>query len=318
MKNPNYTLGILAILPDSYEENDSWGGAADLGKLEAELEITDLTMEDSGDWYRFEMLDTGRKDLEKGIEDYVQITSTSWRGDLDVLLVKILNPDTPNQQVLTVNADHDPGNYGKIPLVGVEKGIYYIKVYDYNFSKNPNYTLTIYPPPKPEEPAAAAAFPAISEAATPVLAASELAASFVPSVATPASLNTPSNTVAPKVSAALGVSYFPASESIVSTAFLSEMKLDFAANRQKQAADAVFGGAVAPLAAAYPIERGNSLVEKLAKVAATKYDLSDLENWDMTVQQIAGRQATARRAAASLRQQLDAVFNDLDISGVIL
>jgi hypothetical protein len=131
-------------------------------------------------------------------------------------------------------------------------------------------------------------------------------------------LNTPSNTVASKVSAALGASYFPASESIVSTAFLSEVKLDFAANRQRQAADAVFGGAAAPLAAAYPIERANSLVEKQATAAATKYELADMENWDVTLRQIAGRHATARRAAASLRQQLDAVFNDLDISDVIL
>jgi hypothetical protein len=309
--NPNYTLGIMPILPDSYEFDGQ-----DLGKLGEKLEITDLTMEDAGDWFRFEMLDVGRKDLDKGIEDYIEINSY-FGGDLDVLLIKIVDPNIPT--ILTVNADHNPGSYGKIPLVGVPAGVYYIKVYDSSiFEKNPNYTLTIYPPPPPPAAAAAAASPAIAEAALPALAASELAASFVPSFATPASLNAPSNAVAPKLSAALGGLNFAASESVVSTDFWSDLKLDFAANRQTLAVDAVFGDSAAPSATDSPIARGNFLVEQPAKAAAAKIDLSGRENWDLTLRQIAGRNAAERRAGASLRQELDAAFEDLDIAGAIL
>ena len=68
-KNPNYTLTVLSIGPDRYEDNDDQAivdaspegetNSPNLGYVGSELLIDDLTMEDGADWFKFVLGNTG-------------------------------------------------------------------------------------------------------------------------------------------------------------------------------------------------------------------------------------------------------------------
>jgi len=128
-------------VPDRFEENDSFGevdareeggeNSPNLGLVNARREISDLSMEDDGDYFKFRMNNTG----DEG--DYIRMESDYLVGnDLDLELF--------DAQGVLIDLSLSPSSVEQISLAGRPAGIYYIQVHAF-FGQNPRYRLIIDP-----------------------------------------------------------------------------------------------------------------------------------------------------------------------------
>lgn len=125
---------------DRFEENDSReqvdarpeGGtnSPNFGIVNATMQITDLSMEDANDYFKFKLNNTG------GPSDHISINSQYSDSDLDLQLLN------SSGQVLA--GSYSSSNSEYISLNGRPAGTYYIRVYPYS-GQNPQYILTIDP-----------------------------------------------------------------------------------------------------------------------------------------------------------------------------
>ncbi|HUY88272.1 MAG TPA: pre-peptidase C-terminal domain-containing protein [Pirellulales bacterium] len=162
--NPNYTLTVdpPGNSPDDlYEPNDTRFqvatetpgaiGSAYLGTVNSDHVITDLRLEDAADWFEFST-------TAQGISaNYVQVDFANSQGNLGLQL------DDANGNQLADSKDPYSDSQ-KVSLNNLAAGTYFIRVYG---DANPNYTLTISPPPV-DESLSVDVFPAtFSETAGP-------------------------------------------------------------------------------------------------------------------------------------------------------
>ncbi|MDP6634240.1 MAG: pre-peptidase C-terminal domain-containing protein [Phycisphaerae bacterium] len=147
--NPNYSLTIdpPPVDDDRFEPNDSAAAAHDFGALASPLTESGLIC-GTQDWYEFTMLDVG------GPTDEVTITFSQSEGDLDIGLREL---DGSLLVSSTTSTDNET-----VSLDGIPAGTYHVQVVPYSGAFNPNYSLTIDPPPgdndrfEPNDSAAAA------------------------------------------------------------------------------------------------------------------------------------------------------------------
>jgi hypothetical protein len=133
-RNPDYTLDINPAVgngDDSFEENDAFTAAANLGTLTARRTVTGLVMGDSQDWFRFTMPGAG------AAANYLAVQFQHAQGDLDVRLYDAAGT--------LVRASDSPTNEERVSLDGLAAGTYYVQVYGYDGARNPNYTLDVNP-----------------------------------------------------------------------------------------------------------------------------------------------------------------------------
>ncbi|MGD9648418.1 MAG: S8 family serine peptidase [Pirellulales bacterium] len=124
---------VPAALDDAYEENDSVETATDLGTLSAARTVGSLVLADSQDFFKFTTLGTGTAGSS------VSISFQHSRGDLQLALF--------NAAGTLVGTSQGTGNTESISLAGLAAGRYYVRVFGAGGTTNPNYTLTIAPPP---------------------------------------------------------------------------------------------------------------------------------------------------------------------------
>jgi hypothetical protein len=142
--NPNYSLTIdpppaPPVDDDRFEPNDSSPAAHDFGELTSPLTESGLIC-GTQDWYEFTMLDAG------GPTDEVTITFSHSQGDLDMGL--------RDSGGALLEASASSTDNETVSLDGVPAGTYYVQVVPYMGAFNPNYSLTIDPPPAPANVAA--------------------------------------------------------------------------------------------------------------------------------------------------------------------
>ncbi|MCC7085155.1 MAG: hypothetical protein IT427_09120 [Pirellulales bacterium] len=125
--------GLWPSLPDdSYEQNDSFAAASDLGTLDSETTIGNLALRDQADWFKFTTINTGE------VAHSVSIEFEHRRGDLDL--------DLSNDLGEVVGRSSSRGNVESISLAGLPAGTYYLRVFGYQGAVNPSYRLSIDPP----------------------------------------------------------------------------------------------------------------------------------------------------------------------------
>ena len=155
-QNPQYTLTIdppAGVTPppasDAYESNDTKAitdgrpeGAAsspNLGLLTTVRTINNLSMDDGADWYRFRIGSRGTA------SDFVKINFSHSQGDVDMVVYKA-------DGVTQVGSGQSTTDGEQVSLNGQDAGTYYVKVYGYRGAQNPQYSLTIDPPPANQGP----------------------------------------------------------------------------------------------------------------------------------------------------------------------
>ena len=134
----------VAPADDGYEENDSLSRAANLGPLTAQRTVSNLVMADAADWFSFSTATAGTA------AQSVSIRFQNAQGDLDLELY-----NAGGQMVRISNAT---GDVETVSLDGLGAGTYYVRAYGYQGATNPNYTLTISPPPASTGPPSTGAF----------------------------------------------------------------------------------------------------------------------------------------------------------------
>lgn len=146
--NGNYTLSIAGPAPtssattrpdDSFESNDTFSTASQLGTLTSTRTLQNLAMADSHDYYRFTITTAGNAN------SYVSTTFNTAQGNLDLRLL-----NSAGQQLRTSQTSN---NTERISLQGLAAGTYVIDVYGRSGGMNPNYTLQIAPPIVTVQPA---------------------------------------------------------------------------------------------------------------------------------------------------------------------
>lgn len=131
--------GPAAALPDdSYEENDSFSQAANLGTLTSQTTISGLALADSADWFRFTTAAAGTT------ADSVTISFLQTQGDVALQLY--------NANGQLVRSANGTGNSETVSLSGLAVGTWYVRVLGTQGATNPSYTLSIVPPPAPTTP----------------------------------------------------------------------------------------------------------------------------------------------------------------------
>jgi hypothetical protein len=129
--SPTASAVAAIVTDDSYENNDTFGVAANLGTLSAVKTINSLMMNDAADWYKFKMGAAGAS------TDYVKLTFTHSQGDLDLELYNDSGKLLARSQSVT--------NAERLSLQNRPAGTYYLRAYGYRGVHNPNYSLTIDP-----------------------------------------------------------------------------------------------------------------------------------------------------------------------------
>lgn len=141
--NPSYRMTIsgpaAGIAADSREPNNSYAAANNLGTVQGEQTISDLTIHQANDddWYRFTITAAGTS------ADYVRINFSHSAGDVDMGLYSSTNSTT------ALRSSTGTSDQEQISLDGLAAGTYYVRVYGYNGARSPNYTLTIKAPQPP-------------------------------------------------------------------------------------------------------------------------------------------------------------------------
>ena len=116
---------------DAYENNDTRGVATNLGTLSSSKIVYNLMLNDSADWFKFNMNSAGTGN------DYVKIQFVHTQGDLDMELYNGSGRLLSRSQSIT--------NLERISLQNRPTGAYYLRVFGYRGAHNPNYSLTIDP-----------------------------------------------------------------------------------------------------------------------------------------------------------------------------
>lgn len=116
---------------DSYEDNDTFNTASNLGTLTNTSTINNLVMADSNDWYRFTLSTAG------GSNGSVAISSSSTQGDLDLELY--------NSAGTRISVSEGSTNNESLSLSGVAAGTYYVHVIGWENAVTPNYSMVITP-----------------------------------------------------------------------------------------------------------------------------------------------------------------------------
>ncbi len=128
--NRTGTASANALTDDSYEQNDTFTAASNLGALTANRTVSQLVMADTADWYKFSTASTGKS------TDYVSINFTHALGDLDLALYNA------NGQLLRYS--NGVSGTEKVSLSGLSSGTYYVLAYGYRGVTNPSYALNFY------------------------------------------------------------------------------------------------------------------------------------------------------------------------------
>jgi hypothetical protein len=142
-----YTINGSApvVLPDdSYENNDTFGSAFNLGTLSANRTVSGLKMADLGDWFRFTTVAPGTS------TNSVSISFTNSQGNLQLALF--------NASGGQLAASLSTGNKETVSLDGRAAGTYYVRVYGNAGAHNPNYSLSIVAPQEVVAPPPAVGF----------------------------------------------------------------------------------------------------------------------------------------------------------------
>jgi len=128
-----------ALADDTYEENDTFATARNLGTLTGSATISNLVMADASDFYRFTTTGAGTT------AHRIVLNFTHSQGDLDIVLYNSAGTQLKISQGVT--------NSETISLSGLAAGTYSIRVYGYRGVQNPAYSLaftlpgTTTPPP---------------------------------------------------------------------------------------------------------------------------------------------------------------------------
>jgi len=130
-----YTWSIdgpaVTATDDSYENNDTFAAASNLGTRTTASTITGLKMADAHDYYKFTMSGTGT------LADYVQIAFNNSQGDLDLEIL--------NSAGVRVGISQGTTGSERVNLTNLAAGTYTVHVYGYHGALNPSYSLTIDP-----------------------------------------------------------------------------------------------------------------------------------------------------------------------------
>jgi hypothetical protein len=125
--------GLWGTAPDdSYEQNDSFAAAADLGTLNEFTTVENLVMRDSSDWYKFTTINTGKS------THYVGLEFEHRRGDLDMALYNDLGE--------LIGRSRSRENEESVSLKGLAAGTYYVRVYGAQGAYSPQYNFVVRPP----------------------------------------------------------------------------------------------------------------------------------------------------------------------------
>ncbi|WP_254172985.1 pre-peptidase C-terminal domain-containing protein [Planktothrix pseudagardhii] len=140
--NPNSNPGNITINRDSYEDNDTFETASNLGTtrsadptrvvsaIQDQIDLTDLTIETADDdWFKFRKTSAGNVDVRLTFEhDY---------GDVDLEV-----RDSNNQLIGRSQGTSDTET---VSFNAAAQGTYYVRAYGYEGATNPNYRLQITP-----------------------------------------------------------------------------------------------------------------------------------------------------------------------------
>jgi hypothetical protein len=128
-----------ALVDDTYEENDTFATAKNLGTLTGTNTISGLVMADANDYFKFTTTATGTSTSK------IVMNFTHSQGDLDVILYNSAGTQLKISQGVT--------NSETISLSGLAAGTYTLRAYGYRGVQNPTYSLafttpgTTTPPP---------------------------------------------------------------------------------------------------------------------------------------------------------------------------
>lgn len=139
--NPNPNPGNTTINRDSYEDNDTFETASNLGTtrndptrvvsaIQDQIDLPDLTIEaGDDDWFKFRKTTAGNVDVRLTFEhDY---------GDVDLEV-----RDSNNQLIGQSQGTSDTET---VSFNAAAQGTYYVRAYGYQGASNPNYRLQITP-----------------------------------------------------------------------------------------------------------------------------------------------------------------------------
>ncbi|MCO6042735.1 Ig-like domain-containing protein [Aeoliella sp. ICT_H6.2] len=133
---------------DLYEPNDSasevatqaistpTAPTANLDVIGTETTITDLSLIDGDDWFRFVTSELGTS------QDLVRVDFDSLRGDLDLVLYE-QTVDGLSEVSRDVRSSLD---FAQLSLMSLDAGEYFLQVTDQHGDLNPSYALTVVPP----------------------------------------------------------------------------------------------------------------------------------------------------------------------------
>jgi hypothetical protein len=116
---------------DTFEENDSPAEVVELGPLTGLRTEAGLVMADNADWFRFRMVGPG------AATNFVRINFQHVQGDLDLIVYNLGLAEVGRSTGIT--------DAEQVSLHGLDRGIYYVKIYGYQGAHNPSYTLQINP-----------------------------------------------------------------------------------------------------------------------------------------------------------------------------
>ncbi|MGI8981762.1 MAG: leishmanolysin-related zinc metalloendopeptidase [Pirellulaceae bacterium] len=127
------TAGAVAaiVAEDAYENNDTFGVAANLGTLTGVKTVNNLVLNDTADWFKFTMSAAGTS------SDYVEILFTHSKGDLDLELYNASGKLLSRSQGITSSE--------RLSLQNLPTGTYFLRAFGYRGVHNPSYSLTIDP-----------------------------------------------------------------------------------------------------------------------------------------------------------------------------
>lgn len=126
--NPNYTLTINA--DDVFEENDTAATARNLGTLIGPRTLTDLSLGDAADWYKFTMNNAGTYD------NNLELTFKNLSGNLDLALYNATGTTLLRSSIGSTDKE-------SISLNGIAAGTYLVRVFPKTIGvTNSSYALS--------------------------------------------------------------------------------------------------------------------------------------------------------------------------------
>ena len=121
-----------ALVDDTYEENDTFTTAKNLGTLTGTNTISGLVMADTNDYFKFTTTAAGTSTSK------IVMSFTHSQGDLDIILYNSAGTQLKISQGVT--------NTETISLSGLAAGTYTARVYGYRGVTNPAYSLAFTTP----------------------------------------------------------------------------------------------------------------------------------------------------------------------------